>query len=113
MKMLSTPEDQVAALGNEQLAAEHFDQESDLNELISLVNLLRERLAGWDTLPAADRSKLLGEREDLLRHGDKLAAEPANGGSPLLAQARTEITQAWSEVRERLERIPGGKDSGA
>lgn len=107
MKTLSTSEDQVAALGSEQLAEEHFDQESDLNELISLVNLLRERLASWNTLPAGDRSKLLGEREDLLRHGDTLATEPANGGSPLLAKARAEITRAWQEVREQLARIPG------
>jgi hypothetical protein len=105
MKMLSTPEEQVAALGNEQLASEHFDQESDLNELIELVNLLRERLDGWDTLSAADKRKLLGEREDVLRHGDRLASEPANGGSPLLARARTEITSAWREVRQQLERL--------
>jgi len=103
--MLSTPEDQVAALGNEQLAAEHFDQESDLNELIELVNLLRERLSGWDTLPAANRSKLLDEREALLRHGDTLAAMPANGGSPLLVKPRAEVTSAWKEVRQQLERI--------
>ena len=103
--MLSTPEEQVAALGNEQLATEHFDQESDLNELISLVDILRERMAGWSTLPAASKSKLLGEREGLLRHGDTLAAVPANGGSPLLAKARTEITSAWKEIRQQLERL--------
>jgi len=100
--MLSTPEDQVAALGNEQLAEQHFDQESDLNELIELISILREKLAGWATLPAAAKSKLLDEREAVLRHGDKLAAEPVNGGSPLLTKARAEITSAWREVRQQL-----------
>jgi broad specificity phosphatase PhoE len=113
MKMLNTPEDQVAALGNEGLATEHLSEESDLNELISLIELLRERFIGWDTMPAADKRKLQGERDELLRHGDKLASVPENGGSPLLVKSRAEITHAWQEVRKQLEQLPGGKSSGA
>jgi hypothetical protein len=108
MKILNTPEDQVAALGDEGRATDHFSEQSDLNELISLIELLRERLLDWDKQPAADKRKLQGERDELLRHGDKLASVPANGGSPLLANSRAEITQAWQEVRKRLERLPAG-----
>jgi len=107
MKTLNTPEEQVAALGDEQLASEHFSQESDLNELIELISLLRERLA------AADKLKVMGERDELLRHGDKLAAEPPNGGSPLLVKARAEIAREWQEVRKQLERLSGVKGSGS
>jgi hypothetical protein len=105
MKPLSTPEEQLAALGDEQAMAQHLREEADLNELIALVNLLRERLSGWDRLSAADRQKLLGEREELIRHGDPLALEPEGGGSPLLASARREVSGAWQAVREQLRGI--------
>jgi hypothetical protein len=107
MKPLNTPEEQVVALGDEQLMTRHLAEESDLNELIELVNLLRERLSGWSGLPVAERQRLLSEREELMRHGDRLASEPVVGGSPLLTAARREVSGAWQAVREQLQRISG------
>lgn len=101
---IKTPEEKVLALGDQALIEQHLTVESDLNHLLSLIELLEEKAEGFPSLSAEERSSFIEELPEVAARGDNLARgigrrsaiEPAE-----IQRAR----EAWQQIRRRISAL--------
>ncbi|MDQ3265032.1 MAG: hypothetical protein M3Y59_15440 [Myxococcota bacterium] len=102
-----TPRERVQALGDQELIRQHFDVESDLNELLALTGLLEERVASWPTDDSARRGGLLKERGALIARGELLACERIARPSAINAEPLQQARSRWTQARLALAGLAG------
>jgi hypothetical protein len=98
-RTVNIPESEVAQLGNEERIRAHYGDELRINELLSLAESASELAARWSQAPQAERSKFLSEREAVLAHGDRLAAQSPTEVSPLLRDELARARADWQRAR--------------
>lgn len=101
MDPVKTPEEVVMALGDEALIQQHLDVESDLNELLALIELLDEKVAGWGNAPELDRRRFLKELPQVVARGDGIGRSIGRK-SAISAEQIQQARDAWLEVRRKV-----------
>lgn len=107
MVSVRTPRERVQALGDQELIRQHFDVESDLNELLALTGLIEERVASWPTDDSARREGLLKERASLIARGELLASERIARPSAITAEPLEQAKSRWTQARLALSALAG------
>jgi len=97
-----TPRERVQALGDEALVRQHFDVESDLNELLALAELIEERVASWTQDATSVREQLLAERAQVVARGELLSGERISRPSAITSEAVQHARACWAHVRGAL-----------